>query len=99
MNTAPGHITNHVAEDDTSDPRHGMKLITSGSSKGRSRVRIALHDNLLPPKSMFKGRQRMASENRDLPENEEFSVPGSVVVLAALAGLAIGFFVGRRRDG
>ena len=100
MNSVPEHMTDEVTENAVSiDRRRGMKLIPCASSKKQSSLRIDVDDSLLKPAAMSPDGRIQTSRTRNLPANELVSVRRSAIALAAMAGLAIGFLLGRRREG
>jgi len=99
VNSVPEHIPDEVAEDAPTDRRHGMKLIPLASSKKRMSFRIDVDDALLRPATPLPDGKRQTSRKRHLPKSEPSVVVSSAVALAVIAGLAVGFLVGRRRDG
>ena len=95
MNSVPGQIAEEVADDAEADARRGIKLLYFASPKKRSRLRIDVDDSLLLGKRS-PDRKRRPSQKRDFPGNDPFGVTGPAIILA-LAGLAIGFLIGRQR--
>ncbi|HKP68995.1 MAG TPA: hypothetical protein VJV05_06905 [Pyrinomonadaceae bacterium] len=99
MNSVPEHIAEEVdaAKATQTDRRRGMRLILCDPSKARSRFRIDVEDALLTSDnaSPVSGRN---STPGDLPQRDQNPTTAPVVLLAVMAGLVIGFFVGRRRD-
>ena len=101
MNSVPEHILEELDETTVTEPdrRRGMKLIPGNSTKTRSRLRIDVDDSLLDGDGASPKRMRQDRTSSGLPLSEKEQTTTPVVLFAALAGLAIGFFVGRRRDG
>ena len=93
MNRVTGHTREEVIGESITDRRRGMKLIACGSPRVPSPLRIDVDDELFQ-----SARRPGALQRKDLPESLEFPAREVVVVIAALAGLAIGFLVGRSRE-
>ena len=94
-------VTEHIREEITetsatdADRRHGIKLVSCQSKAKPSRFRIDVEDGLL---SKGIGKRKPVFGTHGMPKSDQPRAIGSVVFLAALAGLAIGLFIGRRRD-
>ena len=98
MNTVPGHVVEEVPDNAEADRRRGMRLISIASAKKRSRLRIDVDDSLLHEETRTGSRKRLVSTKKDLPKGKSIKVSGSMVILATVAGLALGFLVGRKRN-
>lgn len=98
VNTVPGHLVEEVPDNAESDRRRGIKLVSLAPAKKRSGLRIDVEDRLLSTEAISPTRRRPASRNRDLFGNEPVVVSGAVIILATVAGLAIGFLIGRRHS-
>lgn len=99
MNSVPEQISKELNESTTADVdrRRGMKLISCNSSKTQSRFRIAFADDLLDRQEVSPMRTTGTdSKSGEVCESVPRQTTAPVVMLAAVAGLAIGFFVGRR---
>lgn len=94
--------TDQVSEEDQKalDPRRGMKLISCGvPMKRKNGLRIDVSDELLSPGPDRK-QQPIAREQTQKDESPASAIfnTETLVGLAAISGILIGYYLGRRKD-
>lgn len=97
LNGVPEHIREDIAATSVTDTdrRHGIKLVSCKPNERLSRFRIEVEEGLFSNGTDYR---RTVSGTDEMLKSDQALVIGSAVALAALAGFAIGLFIGRRHD-
>ena len=97
MNSATEQLGDNPSDEEVSDRRREFKLVAFAAPKKRKQaIRIDVSDELLRPESARK------PDPTSKPKTQPISLAPlsteATIGIAVLAGLIVGYFLGRRRD-